>query len=92
MFLTRLGNNSKAVVTGDPSQTDLPFGKKSGLGVAVKILKGIDGIAIHNFTERDVVRHRLVQKIILAYDKYEREAVEARMSFRARKTERGDKT
>ncbi|MBO5051139.1 MAG: PhoH family protein [Clostridia bacterium] len=91
MFLTRLGNNSKAVVTGDPSQTDLPFGKKSGLGVAVKILKGIDGIAIHNFTERDVVRHRLVQKIILAYDKYERETAEARMSFRARKTERGDK-
>ena len=91
MFLTRLGNNSKAVVTGDPSQTDLPFGKKSGLGVAVKILKGIDGIAIHNFTERDVVRHRLVQKIILAYDKYERETAQARMSFRARKTERGDK-
>ena len=91
MFLTRLGNNSKAVVTGDPSQTDLPFGKKSGLGVAVKILKGIEGIAIHSFTERDVVRHRLVQKIILAYDKYEREAAEARISFRARKTERGDK-
>ncbi len=92
MFLTRLGNNSKAVVTGDPSQTDLPFGKKSGLGVAVKILKGIEGIAIHSFTERDVVRHRLVQKIILAYDKYEREAAEARISFRARKTERGDKS
>jgi phosphate starvation-inducible PhoH-like protein len=88
MFLTRLGSNSKAVVTGDPSQTDLPFGKKSGLGVAVKILRGIEGIAIHNFTERDVVRHRLVQKIILAYDKYEREAAEARTSYRARKTER----
>ncbi len=73
MFLTRLGNNSKAVVTGDPSQTDLPFGKKSGLGIAVRILKNIEGIAVHNFTERDVVRHRLVQKIILAYDKYERE-------------------
>ncbi|MBQ7499918.1 MAG: PhoH family protein [Clostridia bacterium] len=73
MFLTRLGFNSKAVVTGDITQTDLPFGKKSGLLEATKILKNIDGIAIHNFTERDVVRHRLVQKIILAYEKYERE-------------------
>ncbi len=77
MFLTRLGNHSKAVVTGDPSQTDLPFGKKSGLGVAAKILKNIDDIAIHHFTERDVVRHKLVQKIISAYDKYERETKQA---------------
>ena len=73
MFLTRLGYNSKAVVTGDPSQTDLPMGKKSGLAIASNILKGIDGIAIHRFTERDVVRHRLVQKIILAYERYDRE-------------------
>ena len=73
MFLTRLGNNSRIVVTGDPSQTDLPFGKKSGLAVAVRILKGIEGIAVHQFTERDVVRHPLVQKIITAYDRYERE-------------------
>lgn len=71
MFLTRLGYNSKAVVTGDPSQTDLAFGKKSGLTVAIKILSGIDDIAIHKFSERDVVRHRLVQKIIKAYDKYD---------------------
>ena len=89
MFLTRLGNNSKAVVTGDPSQTDLPFGKKSGLGIAVRILKNIEGIAVHQFTERDVVRHRLVQKIILAYDKYEREhAGEGRSAYRARRTDR----
>ena len=74
MFLTRLGNNSKAVVTGDLTQTDLPRGQKSGLWSAVKILDGIEGIAIHNFTDRDVVRHKLVQKIILAYDKFEREA------------------
>ena len=74
MFLTRLGFNSKAVVTGDLTQTDLPFGKKSGLASAVKILGGIDGIGIHHFTERDVVRHRLVQEIILAYEKYEKEA------------------
>ncbi len=74
MFLTRLGFNSKAVVTGDLTQTDLPGGKKSGLAAAVKILDGIDGIGIHHFTERDVVRHRLVQEIILAYEKYEKEA------------------
>jgi phosphate starvation-inducible PhoH-like protein len=73
MFLTRLGNGSKAVVTGDPTQTDLPYGQKSGLAVAMHILKGIEGIAVHEFTDRDVVRHRLVQKIILAYDKYDRE-------------------
>jgi len=72
MFLTRLGFNSKAVVTGDLTQRDLPFGKRSGLAEAVKILDSIDGIAIHNFTERDVVRHRLVQKIILAYERYEK--------------------
>lgn len=73
MFLTRLGFNSKAVVTGDLTQTDLPFGKKSGLAAAVNILRDIEGIKIHHFTERDVVRHRLVQKIILAYEKYEKE-------------------
>lgn len=73
MFLTRLGFNSKAVVTGDLTQTDLPFGKKSGLAEAVKILEGIDDIAVHRFTERDVVRHRLVQKIILAYENYDKQ-------------------
>lgn len=72
MFLTRLGNNSKAVVTGDPTQIDLPFGQKSGLVAACEILDGIEDIKIHHFTEKDVVRHRLVQKIILAYDKYEK--------------------
>ena len=72
MFLTRLGFNSKIVVTGDLTQRDLPFGKRSGLAEAERILDGIDGIAIHHFTERDVVRHRLVQKIILAYEKFEK--------------------
>lgn len=72
MFLTRLGFNSKAIVTGDITQTDLPAGKRSGLKEAVKVLDGIDDIAIHQFTEKDVVRHKLVQKIILAYEKYER--------------------
>ena len=73
MFLTRLGFSSKAVVTGDLTQTDLPSGQKSGLAEAVKILSGIEDIEIHTFTERDVVRHKLVQKIILAYEKYDRE-------------------
>ena len=73
MFLTRLGFNSKAVVTGDLSQTDLPRGQKSGLSMAVKILTGIEDIGIHYFSDCDVVRHRLVQKIIQAYDRYDRE-------------------
>ena len=67
MFLTRLGNNSKAIVTGDVTQIDLPFMKKSGLVEAIEILNGIDGIAIYRFSHKDVVRHPLVQKIILAY-------------------------
>ncbi len=78
MFLTRLGIGSKIVVTGDLTQTDLPDGKCSGLAEAVKILKDVDGIAIHNFTDKDVVRHKLVQRIILAYDKYEKERKEAK--------------
>ena len=76
MFLTRLGYNSKAVVTGDLSQTDLPRGVKSGLSIAAKILLSIEGIGIFEFSERDVVRHHLVRKIITAYDKYERELIE----------------
>ncbi len=73
MFLTRLGFNSKAVVTGDLSQTDLPFGKKSGLAIANRVLKDIEGIGLFEFSERDVVRHGLVRKIIKAYDKYEKD-------------------
>ena len=76
MFLTRLGFNSKAVVTGDISQTDLPRGVKSGLAIAAKILDNIDGIGIYKFSDRDVVRHRLVKKIINAYDAYEREKID----------------
>ena len=85
MFLTRLGNNSKAVVTGDLTQTDLPSGVKSGLSAAVRILSGIPDIAVHYFTDRDVVRHKLVQKIILAYEKYEREERRPRKNERAGK-------
>ncbi len=72
MFLTRLGFNSKIVVTGDITQIDLPDGKKSGLKEAVKILKGIDDIETVRFSEKDVVRHRLVQDIIKAYEKGEK--------------------
>ena len=69
MFLTRLGFNSKAVVTGDITQIDLPDGKRSGLKDAVKVLKNVDDIAIHYLTGRDVVRHILVQEIIKAYER-----------------------
>ena len=69
MFLTRLGNNSKAIVTGDITQIDLPFIKKSGMIEAIGILDDIEGIAIFRFTHKDVVRHPLVQKIVLAYEK-----------------------
>ncbi len=69
MFLTRLGFNSKAVVTGDVTQIDLPDGKKSGLKEAVSVLKNIDDISIIQLTGKDVVRHKLVQEIIKAYEK-----------------------
>lgn len=85
MFLTRLGFNSKAVVTGDITQTDLPTGARSGLVEAMRILRDIDDIAIHEFTERDVVRHKLVQRIILAYEKYEREKKLKNEKFRIKK-------
>lgn len=70
MFLTRLGFNSKAVITGDVTQIDLPNAGRSGLVEAVKVLKNIDDIAIMRLTEKDVVRHKLVQDIIAAYEKY----------------------
>ena len=94
MFLTRLGFNSKAVVTGDLTQTDLPKGQKSGLSTAVKILEGIDDIGIHHFNERDVVRHRLVQKIIQAYEKYDRDLARRENERRAanEKKQRAERT
>jgi phosphate starvation-inducible PhoH-like protein len=73
MFLTRLGFNSKMVVTGDITQIDLPDGKRSGLKEAMKILKNIEGIGTVRFNEKDVVRHRLVQDIIRAYQKQDEE-------------------
>lgn len=70
MFLTRMGFGSKIVVTGDITQIDLPTGKNSGLVEATKILKGIKGLDIVYLSEKDVVRHHMVQKIVLAYDRY----------------------
>lgn len=73
MFLTRLGFRSKMVVTGDVTQIDLPDGKKSGLKTVMNILKDVDDIQIVRFTQKDVVRHKLVQDIINAYQKYDEE-------------------
>lgn len=79
MFLTRLGFGSKAVVTGDLTQTDLPDNKRSGLLHATHVLKGVEGIGSITLTERDVVRHALVQRIIVAYDKYDKKQEEVKI-------------
>ena len=71
MFLTRMGMNAKFIITGDPSQVDLPPKQQSGLKESMQILKNIDGIGCCRFDEKDVVRHKLVQDIIKAYAKYE---------------------
>ena len=76
MYLTRLGYNSKTVITGDITQIDLPHGRASGLILAEKILSDIDGIKFIYFSERDVVRHKLVQEIVKAYEKYEKRSAE----------------
>ena len=73
MFLTRLGFGSTAVITGDVTQIDLPRGQKSGLRQAVEVLREVDGISFTFFNARDVVRHSLVQKVVQAYDRFERE-------------------
>ncbi|MCK4275394.1 MAG: PhoH family protein, partial [Phycisphaerae bacterium] len=71
MFLTRLGFNSKVVITGDVTQIDLPFNRRSGLLVTEKILTGIDDLAFVHLGAKDVVRHKLVQKIVEAYTRFE---------------------
>ena len=83
MFLTRVGFGSKVIITGDLSQKDLPSGQSSGLDVALKVLKNIDDIGISMLSNKDVVRHPLVQKIVKAYDDYEqRESRATRMKKR----------
>jgi len=87
MFLTRLGFGSKAVVTGDLTQTDLPDNKKSGLLHAKEVLKNVEGIGSITLTERDVVRHALVQRIIVAYDRYDKKQEE----MKSRKVDKNTK-
>jgi len=79
MFLTRLGENSKMIVTGDPTQVDLPRGEKSGLIEAVGLLEGVDGVHISRFNDKDVVRHALVGRIVRAYE----QDAERRLAARA---------
>ena len=77
MFLTRIGFGSKVVITGDSTQKDLPAGTVSGLDVAVKVIKGLEGISICTLTSKDVVRHPFVQKIVKAYEEYEKKGMRA---------------
>ncbi len=81
MFVTRLGNNSKAVITGDLTQTDLPNPKRSGLLEALHVLDGVEGIRFCHFEDTDVVRHHLVQRIVRAYDSYSRAQQELPLSM-----------
>ena len=76
MFITRLGFGSKAVITGDVTQIDLPSGRRSGLLEAIDVLQPVEGISFVYFNEKDVVRHDLVQRIVRAYDSYERAELE----------------
>jgi phosphate starvation-inducible PhoH-like protein len=83
MFLTRIGFNSKAVVNGDVTQVDLPQGRMSGLRDAQEVLSGIEGIKFFGFDQRDVVRHALVQKIVSAYDRHDRQKEEREAAAKA---------
>ena len=84
MFLTRIGFNSKAIVTGDITQMDLPDGKKSGLKDVIGVLKNMDDISFCYLTDRDVVRHKLVQQIIRAYEKRDARIAENRQKKKER--------
>src|SRR5678810_771063 len=81
MFLTRIGFNSKAVITGDVTQIDLPVGKMSGLIEARKVISGVEGISFIHFNDRDVVRHPLVQRIVRAYESYSAQSMARQQSL-----------
>ena len=81
MFLTRLGENARMIVTGDPSQVDLPPGQRSGLAEAVRLLRNVEDIAVITYTAADVIRHELVARIVDAYDKDHRKAAQARERY-----------
>lgn len=91
MFLTRIGFGSKVIVTGDSSQKDLPSGQKSGLEVALQVLKKVEGIAVCELTSQDVVRHPLVQQIVQAYETYEKKHPEQKTPPKTTR-KRGERT
>ncbi len=85
MFLTRMGMNTKMIITGDLTQIDLPREQRSGLKEALKILEGVEGIGVVKLGQKDIVRHKLVTHIVNAYDKYDKERAEAREALKAEK-------
>ncbi len=85
MFLTRMGMNTKMIITGDLTQIDLPREQRSGLKEALKILDGVEGIGVVRLGQKDIVRHKLVTRIVNAYDKYDKERAEAREAQKAEK-------
>ena len=85
MFLTRMGMNTKMIITGDLTQIDLPKEQRSGLKEALKILDGVEGIGVVKLGQKDIVRHKLVTRIVNAYDKYDKERAEAREAQKAEK-------
>ena len=85
MFLTRMGINTKMIITGDLTQIDLPREQRSGLKEALKILEGVEGIGVVKLGQKDIVRHKLVTRIVNAYDKYDKERAEAREAQKAEK-------
>ena len=86
MFVTRLGFNSKAVITGDMTQIDLPNARRSGLLEAIDVLKNVNGLAFVHFDESDVVRHHLVQRIVRAYDEHKTRVAEQMLLLGEAKT------
>ena len=90
MFLTRIGFGSKVIVTGDQSQKDLPAGEASGLGTAIRVLKKLDDISFCYLTSSDVVRHPLVQKIVEAYEDYEKKSAQTQKQIQTKKRNRHD--
>ena len=85
MFQTRMGMNTKMIITGDLTQIDLPREQRSGLKEALKILDGVEGIGVVKLGQKDIVRHKLVTRIVNAYDKYDKERAEAREAQKAEK-------
>lgn len=85
MFLTRMGMNTKMIITGDLTQIDLPREQRSGLKEALKILDGVEGIGVVKLGQKDIVRHKLVTRIVNAYDKYDKERAETREAQKAEK-------